>query len=174
MYQLLARGQHPCHVKGEPAESFIERLQNIETQPIQFEYPPNFSSLAIDFFEKLCSYPQIKRYNAVTALEHPWITRSQADSIPPTINQNCAIFDQERELRKVMRSILFAGIAARVSNEGIQEYKEFILKLSGESFESTSADSKPDQELLLESSDYRQSQLAENRHTIGMHTPIKG
>ena len=85
MYQLLAQGQHPCYVKGEPADVYIAKLENIETKPIKFKFPNNFSSLAIDFFQKMCSYPQSKRYNAVTALQHPWITRGNSDSIPLTI-----------------------------------------------------------------------------------------
>ena len=50
MYQLLAQGAHPCHIKGEPADAYVAKLENIETQPIKFSFPENFSAMAIDFF----------------------------------------------------------------------------------------------------------------------------
>jgi hypothetical protein len=50
MYQLLAQGAHPCHIKGEPADIYAAKLENIETQPIKFNFPENFSAMAIDFF----------------------------------------------------------------------------------------------------------------------------
>jgi serine/threonine protein kinase len=40
--------------------------------------------LAKDFFNKLCSYPPSERYDAKSALKHPWITGNSKDEIPLT------------------------------------------------------------------------------------------
>lgn len=65
MYQLLSQGLHPCYTKGDSVNEYIQKLENFDKQPIVFTYPETgFSQLAVDFFEKLCSYPQIKRYSA--------------------------------------------------------------------------------------------------------------
>ena len=51
------------------------------------------------------------------------------------------MYDQERDLRKMMRMLFFTGIASN-SWGNLDDYKEFILKVSEEAGESTSADSK--------------------------------
>ena len=38
--------------------------------------------VARDFFLNMVSYPPSMRYDAVTALQHPWITRNKNDRIP--------------------------------------------------------------------------------------------
>lgn len=50
-FQLLACGQHPCYLKGQ---DYCKKLENIETEPIEWTFPENFSSLAKDFFLNLC------------------------------------------------------------------------------------------------------------------------
>ena len=54
---------------------------------------------------KLCVSPS-SRYDAQTALQHPWITREEA-KIPMTIKQEVQMFEAERDLRKVMRLAFF-------------------------------------------------------------------
>lgn len=134
-----------------------------------FKYPDGFfSQLAIDFFEKLCSYPQIKRYNASEALEHPWITRGRIDSIPLTIKQKFLMYDKERELRKAMRMVLFAGIALHEPDFTVQgpflpyqlagggecdsfmplsDYKKLIYRVTEETSLSTSAESSENRKI---------------------------
>lgn len=51
----------------------------IETQPLTFNFPDTFTPLAKDFFLNLCSYPPTMRYDSITALQHPWITRNEKD-----------------------------------------------------------------------------------------------
>ena len=79
-YQLLTSGQHPCYSKGET--DYAKKLENIEIKPIEWSFNGNFSALAKDFFLKLVAYPPSMRYDAATALQHPWITRKSEDKIP--------------------------------------------------------------------------------------------
>ena len=57
----------------------------------------------------LVAYPPSLRYDAVTALQHPWITRNEDDAIPLNQQQEFLRFQQERQLRKVMRLVYFAS-----------------------------------------------------------------
>lgn len=70
MYQLVARGKHPWHIKGEKnPDVTLNKLKSIERGDIDWNYPDNlFSPMAKDFFEKLCSYPSSIRYDAERAL----------------------------------------------------------------------------------------------------------
>ena len=64
---------------------YLEKLENFDKQPVDsVKFPKNFSALAQDFFTKLCVFPTASRYEAQTALLHPWITREEA-KIPMTI-----------------------------------------------------------------------------------------
>ena len=85
-YQLLTCGQHPCYKAGEPFDIYYKKLANIESNPIEWTFPESFTPLAKDFFVSLCSYPPSRRYDAPTALQHPWITRNDNDEIP--LNQH--------------------------------------------------------------------------------------
>ena len=105
-YKLLTC-EHPCFKKGDSDSDYLKMLQNVETNPIQWKFPSYFSPLAKDFFLKLCSFPATRRYDAQTALQHPWITRNRNDSIPLTAKQEILMFETERGLRKVMRMAYF-------------------------------------------------------------------
>ena len=106
-YQLLACGQHPCYTPGEV--NYYKKLQNIETKPIEWKFPANFTPLAKDFFLNLCAYPPSQRYDAATALQHPWLTRNDNDEIPLNQQQELTMFQREHQLRKVMRLVYFAS-----------------------------------------------------------------
>jgi serine/threonine protein kinase len=84
-------------------------MREIEQNPIQWEFDDNFSPLARDFFLKLCSYPATVRYDAQTALLHPWITRNDKDEIPPTHYEQVMNFARGTDLRKVMRLAYFTA-----------------------------------------------------------------
>ena len=75
-YKLLTC-EHPCYKKGDG--DYLKLLENVETNPIAWTFPSHFSPLAKDFFLKLCSFPATVRYDAQTALSHPWITRNSND-----------------------------------------------------------------------------------------------
>ena len=93
-YQLLACGQHPLHVPGDLY--YYKKLASIDEKPIDWFFPENFSPLAKDFFSNLCTYPPTKRYDAVTALKHPWITRKVGDEIPLSHQDTIAMYEHER------------------------------------------------------------------------------
>ena len=79
-FQLLTCGSHPCWQPGE--QNYYKKLENIESNPIVWNFPTNFTHLTKDFFLNLCAYPPSLRYDAATALQHPWITRNANDEIP--------------------------------------------------------------------------------------------
>jgi len=85
-------------------------LENIETQPLEFNIPESFTPLAKDFFLNLCRYPPSQRYDATTALQHPWITRNDNDEIPLNHQQEFAVFQRESLLRKVVRLAYFTSL----------------------------------------------------------------
>ena len=92
-YQLLNCGQHPCY---EPGENYYKKLQNIENNPLTFNFPASMTTLAKDFFQNLCCFPPSLRYDAQTALQHPWITRNEKDAIPLNQYQEFSLFSTER------------------------------------------------------------------------------
>ena len=101
MYKLLTGGQHPFYTKAESNEAYFNRVKNIDQEPLRCKFSSTFSDLAKDFFNKLCSYPANQRYNAQTALEHPWITRDREKPIPLTQKQALISFEKEKALRKL-------------------------------------------------------------------------
>lgn len=84
-------------------------LENAHEKPIQWTFSDNFSPLAKDFFLNLCTTQPSLRYDANTALQHPWITRKSEDEIPLNLQQEFAMFKQESQLRKVIRLAYFAS-----------------------------------------------------------------
>ena len=92
----MTNGEHPWFTKGD--KDYLERLRNFGKQPVDsVKFPRHFSSMARDFFSKLCVYPATRRYDAQTALSHPWITREE-NQIPMTIKQEVQMFETERDL----------------------------------------------------------------------------
>lgn len=78
---ILLTGLHPLYDPDEDTErSFIEKLKN-PSWNLDDKY---FSSLAKDFFLKLCHPTPLERYTSDKALKHPWITRDFNSSIPLT------------------------------------------------------------------------------------------
>lgn len=84
-------------------------MREIEQKPLQWEFTDNFSPLAKDFFLKLCSYPPNSRYDAQTALQHPWLTRNFRDEIPLTKTEEVMSYAAEVDLRKAMRIAYFTA-----------------------------------------------------------------
>jgi serine/threonine protein kinase len=87
MYKLLCQGKHPWYVKGDSHDQAKQKLSDLDKGLLQFEFPSQyFSPLARDFFLKLCACSSAERYDADRALQHPWITRDEKQSIPMTKN----------------------------------------------------------------------------------------
>lgn len=87
MYQLMCMGQHPLYQKEEKYLDYLNKLRNIRQAKSQWEFPPHFSNLAIDFITKMCAYSATERYDTKSALKHPWITREFDAAIPLTQKQ---------------------------------------------------------------------------------------
>ena len=84
----------------ERKESFVsETYQSMDCCHSYMKFPKHFSSMARDFFSKLCVYPATRRYDASTALSHPWITREETQ-IPMTIKQEVQMFETERNIKE--------------------------------------------------------------------------
>ena len=79
MFYLLA-GHHPLYRFTDSTLQFHEKVANIG--PKRWKYPSFFSSIAIDLIQRLCGSSVSTRYEARTALDHPWITRDFNSPIP--------------------------------------------------------------------------------------------
>ena len=79
MFYLLA-GHHPLYRFTDTTLQFHEKVANIG--PKRWKYPSFFSKLAIDLIQRLCGSSVSTRYEARTALDHPWITRDFNSPIP--------------------------------------------------------------------------------------------
>ena len=88
MYQLLSHGEHPLYSSSTDTYlDYLMKLRTIHTThilPFPHPFPPHLSPLALDFFTRLCSYPPTLRYDAKSALKHPWITGQVDAQIPLT------------------------------------------------------------------------------------------
>ena len=72
MFYLLA-GHHPLYHISDSSDDF--RLKVTTTPPEKWKFPSYVSDLAKDLIFQLCNLHQSQRYDALTALRHPWITR---------------------------------------------------------------------------------------------------
>lgn len=84
-------------------------MNKIDQTPLKWHFPDNFSPLAKDFFLKLCSYPPNERYDAQTALLHPWLTRNEKGAIPLTKKDELSSYAKGVDLRRVMRMAFFTA-----------------------------------------------------------------
>jgi len=149
MYQLLSQGEHPYYSKGELYNDYMEKLLGLRSKPIPLPKPAQFSDLAFDLFKKLCIYPALERYDAKTALRHPWLTGNSNGDIPLTYKQQIQNFDSELALRKVMRLCFFMSQIKAASSDcpvetidkDIQDYKKLLHKNSFISQDSTTIES---------------------------------
>jgi len=103
MYYLLA-GKHPLFVPNDTKDTFFRKLQNPN-----YKFPVCFSELAKDFFMRLCNPNTEIRYNASTALSHPWITRNFESKIPLTIYEEHIQDQNKTELVNVFKSLFFVS-----------------------------------------------------------------
>jgi calcium/calmodulin-dependent protein kinase I len=76
---MLIQDRHPLYQPSDNEKSFLLKLRNPH-----WSFSPKFSSLAKDFFLKLCNPSSLERYTSEQALRHPWITRDFSSPIPLT------------------------------------------------------------------------------------------
>eukprot|EP00347_Sterkiella_histriomuscorum_P011634 403371699 len=128
MYQLMNQGQHPLYNKGMSYYDYLMKLRTINdrSQQLTWNFPPNFSNLSIDFFKKLCSQSPSERYDARSALKHPWITGIFDAEIPLTNKQQIQQFDSEQGLRRIMRTVYFIAQQKSISRNSQQSQSQFL------------------------------------------------
>eukprot|EP00347_Sterkiella_histriomuscorum_P018930 403343621 len=128
MYQLMNQGQHPLYNKGMSYYDYLMKLRTINdrSQQLTWSFPPNFSNLSIDFFKKLCSQSPSERYDARSALKHPWITGIFDAEIPLTNKQQIQQFDSEQGLRRIMRTVYFIAQQKSNSRNSQQSQSQFL------------------------------------------------
>lgn len=97
MYNLLSRGGHPLHLKGESLDLYEEKLARKE----KLYFDDSFSSLAKDLISRLTSYSPVDRLTVDQALTHPWITRSHSARVPLTRLEMLKNFDSADKFKKV-------------------------------------------------------------------------
>jgi serine/threonine protein kinase len=101
MYTLISGG-HPLYKEGETDEDYLPKLTCLN-----WEFSTQFSPLAKDFFLKLCNKDPCNRYDAITALNHPWITRDFCAPIPRSLNEQMKEFIDIKQFIAVSRACLF-------------------------------------------------------------------
>jgi len=108
----------------------MQRLKLVRTTP--WDLPSHFSPMASDFFSKLCRFSAIDRYDAKTALSHPWITGE--GEIPLTHFERLEIFDKELQLQKAMRLAFFISVVKRPltaqPSADLKQYKQLLDEVS--------------------------------------------
>jgi len=99
MYELLT-GSHP--IVGERNYSLEQYKDLLTSRDLQVDFQlddrEKYSDMARDFFSRVCHPKPNHRYNAATALRHPWITGNMEDSIPLKLNMNLEMCE---ELKRV-------------------------------------------------------------------------
>lgn len=76
---LLNNGKHPYFVKGESKRKYINKLK------AGYTFNRTLSEMSNNFIGKLLEPNPNKRYTAMNALNHPWITRNVLGVIPLTL-----------------------------------------------------------------------------------------
>ena len=104
MYILESGGSHPLYNSDVCSKDFMELIKNKTNINFQVFFP----RIARNFFLKMCKYDPFFRYDAVKALNHPWIIRSNL-KIPLTVFE-----DVERENKiKNFKNMLYSLICLR-------------------------------------------------------------
>ena len=103
MYMLLNNGEHPFYHEKDTKEIFLKNLK--ENKKIEFKNKISF--MAMHLIKKLLEYDPIKRYKAIDALKHPWITRNPDDKIPQTFNEQLNTYSTFDNAKKLMMISIF-------------------------------------------------------------------
>ncbi|CAI2373044.1 unnamed protein product [Moneuplotes crassus] len=106
MFEMLNR-QRPIKDSTKMKNTdYIDLFKNGEDKI--FNIPPEFEkTIACDFFKRTCSFHQGKRYKAIRALKHPWITRNKNDKIPKSFYEEMIRDYELEELFKNTQRLLF-------------------------------------------------------------------
>ncbi|CAD8072458.1 unnamed protein product [Paramecium sonneborni] len=110
LYMLL-QNKHPYYPKYSTKTQFIQTFPNI-----QYDEPNDVSSLTRDFLRRLLCYDSHRRYTALQALSHPWITRRHQDSIPMGLREFtiCKLL-QEKMIQQI-KTIMFIQYLIKLNN----------------------------------------------------------
>ena len=103
MYMLLNKGEHPFYHENDTKEIFLQNLK--ENKKIEFNNKISF--MAMHLIKKLLEHDPIKRYKAIDALKHPWITRNPEDKIPQTFNEQLDTFSMFDNAKRLMLISIF-------------------------------------------------------------------
>ncbi|CAD8154103.1 unnamed protein product [Paramecium pentaurelia] len=101
LYMLLQK-KHPYYPKFSTKNQFIQSFPNI-----QYDEPNNASSLTRDFLRRLLCYDPHRRYTALQALSHPWITRRHQDSIPMGLREFGICKQLQEKMIQQIKMIMF-------------------------------------------------------------------
>lgn len=110
-------GKFPVSVR----ESNKKDVINFALSP-NWIFPENtFSEQAQDFFLKLVNPDPKDRYDAQTALNHPWITRRFDEQVPMTLMEIQSAFYCQQDLKQNLKMLIFLNYV-KVNNHQ-NEYK---------------------------------------------------
>jgi serine/threonine protein kinase len=96
-------GKHPLFMSTDNEDTYIAKLANPK-----WEFPSNYTPIAIDFFGHMCHNNPLSRYDTATALSHPWITRKLEDPIPKAMQEKQNESEAIRRLMRIIMAIKFS------------------------------------------------------------------
>ncbi|CAI2380462.1 unnamed protein product [Moneuplotes crassus] len=108
MFEMLNR-QRPIEQSSRMKDTEYIALFNYNNGQDIFTIPSDFEkTIACDFFKRACNFHQGKRYRAIRALKHPWITRNKNDKIPKSFYEEMIRDYELEELFKTTQNVLFS------------------------------------------------------------------
>ena len=117
---ILIEGKHPLYdSQNDNEQTFLEKLNKPK-----WKMSSKFSTLAKDFFYKLCNTMPIERYTSDKALMHPWITRDFNSAIPLTQSEQIREFQTESLFRNALNITYFLSVSKIGGNRNIRSAEE--------------------------------------------------
>ena len=103
MFMLLHKGKHPFYDEKDTKAIFLRNLKEYK----KLEFDNKISFMAMHLLKKMLEYDPSKRYKAIDALKHPWITRNPQDKIPQTFNEQLNNINVINNAKKLMMISIF-------------------------------------------------------------------
>ena len=122
-YMLINKGEHPFYKTGDSTQNVITSIKQCI-----IEYDMNvFSEMARMFISKLIDKNEVNRFNAKTALVHPWITLNMYSDIPLNIYEQYAVNEYKRKLKIMVIAVMTCKAVIR-TRKGYERCNEKYMK----------------------------------------------
>ena len=117
---LLNNGKHPYFVKGESKRKYINKLK------AGYTFNRTLSEMSNNFIGKLLEPNPNKRYTAMNALNHPWITRNVLGVIPLTLYEKLTKKILVKKFQDAFIAMLILNRMRKKNEKKFEIRKEYI------------------------------------------------